>query len=144
MTINKMDCANTHLVKQIEDECFSHPWSLKSIEAELDKPGSCFYVAEKDGEAVGYVGFNMVLDEGYIANLAVRENFRRNGVAKSLLSKVIDTAKESNLAFVTLEVRQSNTAAIALYSEFGFALQGRRKNFYRDPVEDGLILTKFL
>ncbi|MBQ9673186.1 MAG: ribosomal protein S18-alanine N-acetyltransferase [Ruminococcus sp.] len=144
MTINKMSGANTHLVKQIEDECFSRPWSLMSIEAELNKPGSCFYVVEKDGEAVGYVGFNMVLDEGYIANLAVRENFRRNGVAKSLLSKVIDIAKENNLAFVTLEVRQSNTAAIALYSEFGFELQGRRKNFYRDPVEDGLILTKFL
>ena len=86
----------------------------------------------------------MVLDEGYIANLAVKEKYRRKGVANALLQKVVDTAKENNLAFVSLEVREGNTPAINLYNKFGFTKQGVRKNFYRNPTANGLILTKFL
>ena len=135
---------NIHSVKEIEDECFSNPWSFESLYAELSKVGACFYVAEDDEEAMGYIGFNMVLDEGYIANLAVKEKYRRKGVANALLQKVVDTAKENNLAFVSLEVREGNIPAINLYNKFGFTKQGVRKNFYRNPTENGLILTKFL
>ena len=123
---------NIYSVKEIEDECFSNPWSFESLEIELSKV------------AMGYIGFNMVLDEGYIANLAVKEKYRRKGVANALLQKVVDTAKENNLAFVSLEVREGNTPAINLYNKFGFTKQGVRKNFYRNPTENGLILTKFL
>lgn len=138
-----MNDENIYSVKQIEDECFSNPWSFESLKIELSKVGACFYVAE-DNEAMGYVGFNMVLDEGYIANLAVREKYRRQGVASLLLEKVIETAEENDLSFVSLEVRESNTSAINLYNKFGFVQQGVRKNFYRNPTENGLILTKFL
>ena len=86
----------------------------------------------------------MVLDEGYIANLAVKKAYRRQGVAEALLSKVIETAKENNLSFVSLEVRESNTPAIKLYEKFRFSKQGVRKDFYRSPKENGLILTKYL
>ena len=144
MKIVRMNENNIHSVKQIEDECFSNPWSFESLNAELSKVGACFYVAEDDEEAMGYIGFNMVLDEGYIANLAVKEKYRRKGVANALLQKVVDTAKENNLAFVSLEVREGNIPAINLYNKFGFTKQGVRKNFYRNPTENGLILTKFL
>ena len=68
---------NIHSVKQIEDECFSNPWSFESLNAELSKVGACFYVAQSENDALGYIGFNMVLDEGYIANLAVKKIYRR-------------------------------------------------------------------
>ena len=143
MKIVRMNEANIFAVKQIEDECFSNPWSFESLNAELSKVGACFYVAELNGEAAGYIGFNMVLDEGYIANIAVKEKFRRKGVGRKLLQKVIETAVKNNLSFVSLEVRESNIPAIGLYKEFGFTQQGIRKNYYRNPQENGLILTKF-
>ncbi|MGN0460310.1 MAG: ribosomal protein S18-alanine N-acetyltransferase [Ruminococcus sp.] len=142
--IVRMNENNIHSVKQIEDECFSNPWSFESLNAELSKVGACFYVAQNENDALGYIGCNMVLDEGYIANLAVKEIYRRQGVAEALLSKVIETAQENNLSFVTLEVRESNTPAISLYEKFRFTKQGVRKDFYRSPKENGLILTKFL
>ena len=142
--IVRMNEKNIHSVKQIEDECFSNPWSFESLNAELSKVGACFYVAQNEIDALGYIGFNMVLDEGYIANLAVKEIYRRQGVAEALLSKVIETAKENNLSFVSLEVRESNIPAIKLYEKFQFTKQGVRKDFYRSPKENGLILTKYL
>lgn len=144
MQINKLSESNVNKVRQIEEECFAHPWSLDSIRAELDKEGSFFFVAEDNGSPVGYIGFNIVLDEGYIANVAVRHKYRRQGIAKILIQTVIDTAVNNNLAFVTLEVRPSNRNAVSLYKKYGFEEVGRRKNFYRDPTEDGLIMTKFL
>ncbi len=135
---------NIHSFKEIEDECFSSPWSLNSFKAELKKVGACFYLAEYEGIPAGYIGFNTVLDEGYIANVGVKKSFRRKGVAKALLCKVIEKAKAENLSFVTLEVRKSNLPAINLYNSYGFENNGVRKNFYRNPAEDGLILTKFL
>lgn len=143
MKIVRMNDDNIYSVLLIEQECFKSPWSFESLNAELSKVGACFYLAQNN-EPMGYIGFNMILDEGYIANLAVRKDFRRQGVAKALLEKVIETAKENDLSFVTLEVRESNTSAINLYKSFGFSKQGVRKNFYRNPQENGLILTKFL
>ena len=144
MQINKLSESNVNMVRQIEEECFAHPWSLDSIRVELDKEGSFFFVAEDNGSPVGYIGFNIVLDEGYIANVAVRHKYRRQGIAKKLIQTVIDTAINNDLAFVTLEVRPSNRNAVSLYKKYGFEEVGRRKNFYRDPTEDGLIMTKFL
>jgi ribosomal-protein-alanine N-acetyltransferase len=144
MKINLMSEQNVNSVKEIEDECLSNPWSLQSFVNELSKVGAYFYVAEECGEALGYIGFNTVLDEGYIANVAVKKNHRGKGIAKLLLNKVIEKAKEVNLSFVTLEVRKSNEIAIGLYKSYGFEVQGARKNFYRNPQEDGLIMTKFL
>lgn len=144
MQINRMNEKNICSVKAIEDECFSNPWSLDSLSAELSKVGAYFYVAEEKGVILGYVGFNTVLDEGYIVKLAVREKFRRRGVAKALLKKVIDNAIQMGISFISLEVRRSNISAVNLYKFYGFTLQGTRKNFYRNPTEDGLILTKFL
>jgi ribosomal-protein-alanine N-acetyltransferase len=82
-----------------------------------------------------------VLDEGYITNVAVRPEERQKGVASQILQVFIDFARGNRLAFLTLEVRPSNTAAIVLYGHHGFRTAGRRKNYYEHPKEDALIMT---
>ena len=124
---------------ELEKQCFHAPWSEKMLREELG--GGIFLVAEQDGEVQGYVGCQTVLDEGYITNVAVSPDFRRRGAARLLIAELIARAKEKGLAFVTLEVRESNAPAIALYGGAGFAPVGTRKNFYSNPAENALLMT---
>lgn len=142
MTIVPM--VERHLVAlaEIEKACFHAPWSESMLREELDK--GIFLVAERDGQAVGYVGCQTVLDEGYITNVAVSPDARRQGIARALIAKLTDEARAARLAFVTLEVRASNTPAIALYEGAGFGRVGVRKNFYTAPTEDAVLMTLFL
>ena len=94
-------------------------------------------------KVIGYAGLLVAADEGYITNVAVDPSRRRQGVAAQLLQVFDNFARGNQLAFLTLEVRPSNTAAIALYQGFGFEEVGRRKNYYDLPKEDALILTKY-
>ena len=96
----------------------------------------------EDGTLLGYAGLLVVLDEGYITNVAVRPECRRNGIAQKLLQVFLDFAQAHKLAFLTLEVRASNYGAIALYGSRGFRSMGRRKNYYEHPKEDAIIMTK--
>ena len=90
----------------------------------------------------GYAGLLVVLDEGYITNVAVRPECRRNGIAQKLLQVFLDFAQAHKLAFLTLEVRASNYGAIARYGSRGFRSVGRRKHYYEPPKEDAIIMTK--
>ena len=128
-------------IARLEEICFSEPWSEEGI-LEAYRLGTKFFAAEADKKLIGYIGIKAVIDEGYITNIAVFPEFRRRGVAKALLNKVFEFAKEKGLSFVSLEVRPSNTEAISLYEKTGFREEGRRKNFYRLPLEDALIMTK--
>lgn len=132
-------------LEQLERMCFSRPWSKKMLAEELDNQCAAFLVAlEPETEkAVGYAGLLVVADEGYITNVAVDPSCRRQGVAAQLLQVFDNFAKGNHLAFLTLEVRPSNAAAIALYEGFGFQEVGRRRNYYDLPKEDALILTKY-
>ncbi len=132
-------------LEQLERMCFSRPWSKKMLVEELDNQCAAFLVAvEPETEkAVGYAGLLVVADEGYITNVAVDPSCRRQGVAAQLLQVFDNFAKGNHLAFLTLEVRPSNAAAIALYEGFGFREVGRRRNYYDLPKEDALILTKY-
>ena len=131
-------------LEQLERMCFSRPWSKKMLAEELDNQCAAFLVAvEPETEkAVGYAGLLVVADEGYITNVAVDPSCRRQGVAAQLLQVFDNFAKGNHLAFLTLEVRPSNAAAIALYEGFGFREVGRRRNYYDLPKEDALILTR--
>ena len=93
-------------------------------------------------EVVGFAGMQQVLDEGYITNIAVAESCRRQGLGRAMLGALIDHCRESGASFLTLEVRQANAPAIALYESMGFLPEGRRKNFYRQPTEDAILMTK--
>ena len=130
-------------VAELERICFSTPWSRNMLAEELDNALSAFLVALDDSDqVVGYAGLQVVLDEGYITNVAVRPECRRQGIASKLLQVFLDFAEANQLAFLTLEVRASNYDAIALYGTRGFRSVGRRKNYYEHPKEDAIIMTK--
>lgn len=137
-----MTAAHVAELARLEQLCFSEPWSEAGLAAELNNETAFFRVAEDEGgKVLGYVGMHCVAGECYIDNVAVFPQARRRGAASALLADLVAWAKAKECAFVTLEVRPSNTGAIALYEKFGFAEAGRRRRFYRDPEEDGLILT---
>jgi ribosomal-protein-alanine N-acetyltransferase len=131
-------------VAALELACFSRPWSRQMLAEELDNQCAAFLVAlEPETEKViGYAGLLVAADEGYITNVAVFPEQRRRGIAGQLLQVFLNFAEANHLAFLTLEVRPSNTAAIALYQGFDFQEAGRRKNYYDLPKEDALILTR--
>jgi|GEM_PF-253114 len=113
-------------VAELERTCFSNPWSRNMLAEELENACSAFLVAldAENGSVVGYAGLLAVADEGCITKMAVRPDCRRGGVAGQLLDVFIRFAEGSGLAFLTLEVRESNYAAIALYGSRGFRGEG--------------------
>ena len=103
------------------------------------------FIATMDGGRVlGYVGLMYVLDEGYISNVAVHPEARRQGIGDALIDALAAKAAELELAFLTLEVRESNAPAIALYAKHGFHPVGKRKNYYDAPKEDAVLMTCYL
>ncbi len=142
MTIVPMDRSHLKGVAELERLCFSTPWNEAMLEEELYNDTASFLVAEgPDGTVVGYAGLHVILDEGYIDNVAVRPDQRRQGIADRLL-EVFCRFGAAHLRFLTLEVRPSNTAAVALYEKHGFREAGRRRDYYDAPREDALLLTK--
>lgn len=144
LKINPMAETDIKGIAEIEKSCFTSPWSEKSIAEELKKEQARFFVAKFNEEIIGYIGANNVLGEVYVANIAVKESFRRKGIASELLSWLIYQSESENADFISLEVRKSNSGAIALYDQFGFEKAGERKNFYTAPAENALIMTKYL
>ena len=129
-------------VADLEKLCFSAPWSEKSIAGEMVNPLSLWLVALCDDLVVGYVGSQSVMDEPDIMNIAVHPDFRRQGIAESLVTALCQQLCKKEVHSLTLEVRASNDAAKALYDKLGFMQVGRRPNYYRAPREDALILRK--
>lgn len=127
----------------LERVCFSDPWSRNMLAEELGNALAAFLAAlDGTGAVVGYAGLQVVLDEGYILNIAVRPDCRRQQIASQLLEVFINFAQGNRLSFLTLEVRASNAPAIALYERWGFAEAGRRRNYYEHPREDAVIMTR--
>ena len=141
-TLVPMDRSHLAGVAELERLCFSTPWNEAMLEEELYNDTASFIVAEgEDGSVLGYAGLHVILDEGYIDNVAVRPSCRRMGIADQLLDVFVRFG-QANLAFLTLEVRPSNTPAVALYQKHGFQEVGRRPNYYDNPKEDALLLTR--
>ncbi len=129
---------------KLEKICFSQPWSEKSLAEELDNRTAHFLVAESGDNIVGYIGIFVVCESCYVSNIAVFPEYRRQSAAKQLIESACTTAKNNGAESISLEVRPSNTAAVSLYESAGFEEVGLRKNFYRAPTEDALIMTKTL
>ena len=142
--ITFMTAEDIFTIAQIETECFSVPWSENALRSELDNETALFLTARVNGETAGYVGSHLVAGECYITNIVVSPRFRRQGIARALLTELCRLLMEKGAQFVTLEVRESNTAAIALYKRFGFINAGVIKKMYEKPVEDALIYTLYL
>lgn len=131
-------------VAELEKECFSLPWSENTLSNAIKRENDVFLVAvSNDNEVLGYGGMQCILDECDITNIAVFEKFRRNGIANALLQELKKNAKAKNAAFITLEVRESNTAAISLYKSFNFEEVGRRRGYYEKPREDAVLMTLY-
>lgn len=142
MTIVGMNESHIAQVAALEKLCFSDPWSENSVASELKNPLSCWLVAEEDGVVAGYVGSQTVMDESDMMNVAVHPDYRRKGIAEALVAELVEALKKRESHCLTLEVRASNEPAKALYEKLGFTQVGLRKNYYRNPKEDALILRK--
>ncbi len=126
----------------LEKECFSSPWSENALLEEIENENSHFLVAYSD-KVLGYIGVQEICGEAYITNIAVFNEYRKLGIGRKLLKTAIENAKSRNCEFITLEVRESNVSAISLYESENFEVAGIRKKFYTDPIENGIIYTKY-
>ena len=125
-------------IVRIEQACFSTPWTEQGVSESIENENTHLYLALADGEAAGYMGVQIFSGEGYVTNVATLPEYRRQGVAKALIERVL----QNEMEFLTLEVRESNAPAIALYESLGFERVGVRPHFYRNPDENAVLMTK--
>ena len=127
-------------IAALEALCFDEPWSEQSLSLLLGDSAMGLACLNGQGEPVAYVGMMTVLDEGQITNVATHPLYRRRGLADKLISALVRQARDRGLSTLSLEVRESNTAAIALYEKHGFSVAGRRNYFYKNPREHALVM----
>ena len=143
-TIRDAESALIPQIEALEKRCFSLPWTQEQLRGQLRDAQHEFLVAlGPDGGLLGYVGMLHVLDEGYISNVAVEPDCRRAGVGEALIDALEARCVQHGLSFATLEVREGNLPARALYEKHGFENVGRRKAYYDRPKEDAILMTKF-
>lgn len=131
-------------VAPIEAASFSEPWSPDGFESSLNREDTIFLVAEVQDHIVGYVGFYWCFEDADITNVAVDSNYRRCGIGDMLITEMIEICREKRIERIGLEVRESNQSAIRLYEKHGFVNVGVRKNFYRKPTENGIVMNKYI
>ena len=142
MRIIKMNESHVSAVAALEKICFSDPWSENSVASELNNKLSLWLVCVDENSVAGYIGSQTVMGETDMMNVAVHPDHRRKGIAECLVNELVEQLKALESHSLTLEVRASNMPAISLYGKQGFLEVGRRKNYYRNPKEDALILRK--
>lgn len=142
MDIRTMQERDLEQVCAIECDNFSMPWSRQSFLDSIHNSSHIYLVAEQQQQILGYCGIWGIVGEGQITNVSVKKSFQRQGVASALLGACLAKGNEMGLASYTLEVRESNFSAIALYEQFGFEHAGVRKNFYDKPKEHAIIMWK--
>ena len=142
MIVTVMQESHVPQIAKIEQLCFNDPWSENSIASELNNRLSLWLVAVEDEHVIGYVGSQTVIGETDMMNIAVHPDHRRKGIGTALILELIDALKTLGSHSLMLEVRCSNCSAISVYKNLGFLEVGRRKNYYRNPKEDALIMRK--
>ncbi len=143
-TIQNADKSDITILAEIEAECIQNPWSVNAFISEMEKENSIIIKAvNENGVICGFVSADIMLDEVNIYNVAVPQTYRRKGIAKELLSYLENSTKNITSSYL-LEVRESNTPAIMLYHSLGFCDVGIRKNYYQNPCENALLMTKTL
>ena len=144
-SIRPITSADIDAVWNIEKMYFTLPWSRLSLALEVER-NKCarYFVAESEGTILGYAGMWLVLDEAHITNIAVHPLARRRGIGEALLRALMAEAYLLRIERITLEVRDSNTAAQSLYEKLGFVRVGRRKGYYSDNNEDAIIMWNMI
>ena len=144
LTFSKICETDAKELALLDKECFSVPWSEDSFYKEATNPLAEYIIARIDDKIVGYAGFWSVSGEGQITNIAVLKEYRRNKIAYKMISSLIERAKELKLETLSLEVRESNIAAINLYLGMSFKKVGTRKKYYKNPEENAVLMDLVL
>jgi len=144
IVIRPMVKADIDQVMELEREIFPDPWPRSAFDDQFLGEEWDSLVAESDGAIAGYACFMVVGDEAHLTNIAVAKAFRRKSVAKRLLEPILEVVKEKRCEFILLEVRPSNTDAIAFYERLEFKELYKRPRYYRSPVEDALVMVRYL
>ncbi len=143
MTIVPAEVSHAASIAALEKQCFSMPWSMSSIISQIQNPSCRWFTALSCEKVLGYAGMQFVLDEGYIDNVAIDPDHRRQGIASALIERLCEECGALKLSFLSLEVRKSNFAAIELYKQAGFSQVGIRRGYYLRPTEDAVLMTRF-
>jgi ribosomal-protein-alanine N-acetyltransferase len=141
MTLVTPTAARASDLAAIDAVCFTDPWRETAFREALAGEGYTFLAWEDNGTLIGYAGMLTVLDTADITNVAILPEYRRRGLAKDLFAALTDAARSKGVTRLQLEVRESNTAARALYESLGFAVDGKRKHYYKKPDEDAILMS---
>lgn len=130
-------------IHKVEESSFTVPWSKGAFYDELSNPLANYYVCQIDDQIIGYMGTWLIADEAHITNIAIHPQFQGKGYGQDLLCGTLkNLTGNKGCKAMTLEVRESNEAAIGLYKKNGFTIEGKRKNYYTEPKEDALIMWR--
>lgn len=141
LLVRPMEPRDLDEVMQIEQLCFAIPWSRESMESEIRNTVARYMVVEEDGHVRGYAGTWIIIDEGHITNVAVHPDYRKHGYGHAVFGGMIRAAVDVGVKVMTLEVRVSNEAALALYRSFGFKKATIRHKYYEDNGEDAYLMV---
>ena len=143
MIIRAAEQMDIDAIVRVENACFSTPWSIDAIKHEIceNKLADFMIACDEEDNIVGYIGIWTLLDECQINKIAVMPEKRKIGIGKTILNHVIELTRDMGVKSWYLEVRESNTAAQALYRSSGFSSVGTRKNYYINPVEDAVLMS---
>jgi len=139
-----MTTADVETIVALENRLFSDPWSPSAFEQQLTADGWGAIVAQDQNGIIGYACYFLVDVEAHLTNIAVVEVHRRKSVAKRLLDTILERARKGGCEYLILEVRPGNKAALAFYEKHGFVVLYHRPNYYRRPVEDALVMVRYL
>ncbi len=139
-----MEEEDVEKVLQIERTVFSNPWPALAFLSELRVPVSRSFVLEESGKLIGYIIYRVVKEEMHVLNIAIRPDWQGKGYGKRLMKWAMERERKEGVKYVTLEVRKSNIKAIRLYEKLGFQKLRVIKNYYMQPVEDAVVMIKFL
>ena len=140
VVLRPMHSKDIDIIVEMEQICFTTPWSRKSIEQEYDNNCAKWCVLEQNDIIIAYGGMWIIFDEAHIINIAVHPDYRQRGYGTQIMHELFKVAKKEGATRMTLEVRRSNAAAQKLYANMGFVPVGVRKRYYPDNYEDALIL----
>ena len=139
MTPVRVERAHLRAIVELEKEAFVHPWSEQALEILCTDTALGFVILEGE-RAVAYGGMMCVAGEGQITNIATAPDHRGLGLGTAVMGALVEKARELGLFEISLEVRESNAPAIALYEKFGFTVAGKRPRFYTNPTETALVM----
>lgn len=142
MIFREMLVEDLDQVMEIEEDLFSVPWTREGFLTYLMKKDTMFFIVEEKEKILGFCSMMTVLDEGDILNVAVRRDRQKEGIGQFLVASILRMADMQGIRLVHLEVREGNGAARRLYERLGFKEDGLRRNYYENPVENAVLMTK--